>query len=68
MLLVHQPSLTRLYRGNYHSDVFMDLVPRKEYPDYYQIIKKPISFNIILVRELAFSLVLVLTVCGPEAY
>ncbi|KAJ1302544.1 hypothetical protein OPQ81_002861 [Rhizoctonia solani] len=36
--------------GNRYSDVFMDLVPRKEYPDYYQIIKKPIAFTPILKR------------------
>ncbi|KAF8596180.1 Bromodomain-containing protein [Ceratobasidium sp. AG-I] len=36
--------------GNYHSDVFMDLVPKKDYPDYYQIIKKPTSFNMIYKR------------------
>ncbi|CAE6432079.1 unnamed protein product [Rhizoctonia solani] len=36
--------------GNRYSDVFMDLVPKKDYPDYYQIIKKPIAFNPILKR------------------
>ncbi|CAE6469182.1 unnamed protein product [Rhizoctonia solani] len=36
--------------GNRYSDVFMDLVPRKDYPDYYQIIKKPTAFNPILKR------------------
>ncbi|KDN41283.1 hypothetical protein RSAG8_07552, partial [Rhizoctonia solani AG-8 WAC10335] len=36
--------------GNRYSDVFMDLVPRKDYPDYYQIIKKPMAFNLILKR------------------
>ncbi|KAL5640135.1 hypothetical protein ACGC1H_007426 [Rhizoctonia solani] len=36
--------------GNRYSDVFMDLVPKKDYPDYYQLIKKPIAFNLILKR------------------
>ncbi|CAE7162353.1 unnamed protein product [Rhizoctonia solani] len=36
--------------GNRYSDVFMELVPRKDYPDYYQIIKKPMAFNPILKR------------------
>eukprot|EP01117_Protostelium_nocturnum_P000340 TRINITY_DN103_c0_g4_i4.p1 TRINITY_DN103_c0_g4~~TRINITY_DN103_c0_g4_i4.p1 ORF type:complete len:1548 (-),score=441.14 TRINITY_DN103_c0_g4_i4:36-4301(-) len=31
--------------GRILSLVFMKLVPRKEYPDYYKIIKKPMSFN-----------------------
>ncbi|KAG9124301.1 hypothetical protein FRC07_012101 [Ceratobasidium sp. 392] len=36
--------------GLRHSDVFMDMVPRKEYPEYYQVIKKPICFNQIRKR------------------
>lgn len=36
--------------GYYHSEIFMDVVNRKDYPDYYQVIKKPISFNMILKR------------------
>ncbi|KAG8731077.1 hypothetical protein FRC11_005208 [Ceratobasidium sp. 423] len=36
--------------GNRYADVFMDLVPRRDYPDYYQIIRKPIAFNTILKR------------------
>ncbi|KAG9101949.1 hypothetical protein FRC06_002461 [Ceratobasidium sp. 370] len=42
-------------RGNYHSDVFMELVARKEYPDYYQIIKRPICFNQILKRIKSYT-------------
>ncbi|KAG8740913.1 hypothetical protein FRC10_003572 [Ceratobasidium sp. 414] len=42
-------------RGNYHSDVFMDLVSRKDYPDYYQIIKKPICLNQILKRIKSYT-------------
>lgn len=29
---------------------FMDLISKSDYPDYYKIIKKPISFNMIYVR------------------
>ncbi|KAF8753746.1 bromo domain [Rhizoctonia solani] len=36
--------------GNRYSDVFMELVPKKDYPDYYRIIKKPIAFGPILKR------------------
>ncbi|KAH7338725.1 Bromodomain-containing protein [Rhizoctonia solani] len=36
--------------GNRYSEVFMELVPRKEYPDYYLIIKKPITFGLIQKR------------------
>ncbi|QRV94709.1 bromodomain associated protein [Ceratobasidium sp. AG-Ba] len=36
--------------GYAYSGPFMDLVPRKEYPDYYQVIKKPTSFNQIIKR------------------
>ncbi|KAG8782752.1 hypothetical protein FRC12_020461 [Ceratobasidium sp. 428] len=36
--------------GLHYSEVFMDLVPKKEYPDYYQLIKKPICFNQIRKR------------------
>ncbi|EUC59186.1 bromodomain domain protein [Rhizoctonia solani AG-3 Rhs1AP] len=36
--------------GNRYSDVFMDLVPKKDYPDYYMLIKRPIAFNPILKR------------------
>ncbi|KAG9094527.1 hypothetical protein FS749_012276 [Ceratobasidium sp. UAMH 11750] len=60
---LHSKYLSRLNKlidktdshGNYHSGVFMDLVPRKEYPDYYQIIKKPICFNQILKRIKSYS-------------
>ncbi|CEL54321.1 polybromo 1 [Rhizoctonia solani AG-1 IB] len=36
--------------GNYYSDAFMELVPKKDYPDYYRVIKKPIAFGPILKR------------------
>ncbi|CAE6487460.1 unnamed protein product [Rhizoctonia solani] len=36
--------------GNRYSEVFMELVPRREYPDYYQIIKKPMAFGLIQKR------------------
>ncbi|ELU40246.1 Bromodomain-containing protein [Rhizoctonia solani AG-1 IA] len=41
---------SRLRQGNRYSDVFMELVPKKDYPDYYRIIKKPIAFGPILKR------------------
>ncbi|XP_049821381.1 ATP-dependent helicase brm-like isoform X2 [Aethina tumida] len=36
--------------GRLLSEPFMKLPPRKEYPDYYEIIKKPIDINKILNR------------------
>ena len=35
-------------------DLFMDLVDKKEYPDYYTLIKNPISMNIIKERIHSF--------------
>lgn len=28
----------------------MDLISKSEYPDYYRIIQKPMSFNLVYVR------------------
>ncbi|KAJ8974910.1 hypothetical protein NQ317_009839 [Molorchus minor] len=36
--------------GRLLSEQFMKLPPRKDYPDYYEIIKKPIDINKILNR------------------
>ncbi|KAG5862736.1 hypothetical protein JTB14_004548 [Gonioctena quinquepunctata] len=36
--------------GRLLSEPFMKLPPRKDYPDYYEIIKKPMDINKILIR------------------
>lgn len=36
--------------GRLLSEPFMKLPPRKDYPDYYEIIKKPIDINKVLNR------------------
>lgn len=33
---------------------FMDLIPKSQYPDYYKIVKKPMSFNLIYVGPSCF--------------
>ncbi|EMR11371.1 hypothetical protein PNEG_00398 [Pneumocystis murina B123] len=33
--------------GRTYSDIFLEVPSKKEYPEYYQIIQKPMSFNII---------------------
>ncbi|KTW30746.1 hypothetical protein T552_00458 [Pneumocystis carinii B80] len=33
--------------GRTYSDIFLEIPSKKEYPEYYQIIQKPMSFNII---------------------
>jgi hypothetical protein len=37
--------------GRKYSEFFMELVPREEYPDYYALIKRPMSFDIVQVRR-----------------
>lgn len=37
--------LTASSDGHIISEIFLDLPPKKVYPDYYQIIKKPVSIN-----------------------
>ncbi|KAG9290591.1 hypothetical protein G9A89_020961 [Geosiphon pyriformis] len=43
LLVDHRDSSGRLY-----SELFMDLPSKEQYPEYYQAIENPISFNIIL--------------------
>ncbi|CCJ30364.1 unnamed protein product [Pneumocystis jirovecii] len=35
--------------GRAYSDIFLEIPNKKEYPEYYQIIQKPMSFNIVEV-------------------
>ncbi|KAG4306186.1 hypothetical protein PORY_000174 [Pneumocystis oryctolagi] len=36
-----------IFSGRTYSDIFLEIPNRKEYPEYYQIIQRPMSFNIV---------------------
>ncbi|KAJ1556322.1 hypothetical protein HK405_002012 [Cladochytrium tenue] len=40
-------------KGRVISELFMELVSRRDYPDYYQVIAKPVSIETIKVAKLA---------------
>ena len=43
--------------GRKYSDLFMDLPSKKEYPEYYETIENPTSFNMISVSHLFWDMI-----------
>ena len=44
--------MVSLRSGRRLADVFVQLPPKELYPDYYQLIVKPVSLHLVRVRSL----------------
>lgn len=41
-------------RGRNYAEIFLQLPPPDQYPDYYQLIQRPVSFQLVRVRPFSF--------------